>query len=81
MAIGSEAPIGESFTRLRVVDGFIDQEQYAAWAKAFHEKTKNNLLDGEATVRYSTAEQKEAFRKRIAEEYCVHGTGCCSVHR
>ena len=62
MAIGSDAPIGEVFTRLRIVNGFIDQEQYSMWAAWFKKRVEEDgLLFDEAKVCYPRKEVVDAL--------------------
>jgi uncharacterized NAD(P)/FAD-binding protein YdhS len=69
MAIGSAAPIGESFTRLNIVNGFIDQEQYSNWAKWFKSRVeKDGLLFDEAKVMYPPREVVGALVAEIKME-------------
>ena len=81
MAIGSAPPPGEFFRNVKIGEnGLIDREYMDEWCKQFRKETENGLLSGYAITCYVTAEKKEAFAKKIREEYCVHGTGCCSEH-
>ena len=51
MAIGSEAPIGETFGRFKITNNLIDREEYDAWAKWFGEMVaRHGILFGEAKV-------------------------------
>lgn len=51
MAIGSEAPIGETFGRFKIVNGLIDREDYDKWAAWFKERVeKDGLLFDYAKV-------------------------------
>lgn len=81
MAIGSAPPPGERFIKNVIgSNGLLDTEFLNEWFARFKEETKTGLLAGYGYTCYVTPEQKEAFAKKIREEYCVHGTGCCSEH-
>lgn len=81
MAIGAAPPPGEHFAKNVIgSNGLLDREFLDEWFARFKEETKTGLLAGYGYTCYVTPEKKEAFAKKIREEYCVHGTGCCSEH-
>ena len=62
MAIGSAPPIGETFTRIKVVNGFLDYEEMQRWFD-YHKKRveEDGLMYDEAKIGYPRREVVDAL--------------------